>query len=128
MDISIIEFVFYGLIGYSGAVMLIASAFREVPDKKAHSIARVVWLIPSMAAIFVLAGSGVGINFDTPATIITEVYNNTGSLVTNSTSYSTQPNKIILVNPVWILFHSMLGFIMAIYVFTQLMNLFGKKE
>lgn len=117
----------YGLIGYSGVIMLIASAFREVPDKQAHSIARVIWLIPSMAAIMVLAGSGVNINLDSEGETITEIYNGTtGLIMTNTTSYQTLPDQITLVNPMWILFHSMLGLIMAVYIFIQLMTLLGK--
>jgi len=128
MDISIIEFILYGLVGYSGVIFLIHSAFHDNSSTKSHSIARVVWLIPSMAAVFILAGSGVGINLDNPAPIVTEVYNNTGALITNSTTYPTYPTQIVLVNPMWILFHSMLGLILSIYIFTQFINLLGKSD
>lgn len=124
MDISILEYIFYAIIGYSGAVFLISSAFREIPDTKAHSIARVVWLIPSMAALFVLAGSGVDINLNTVTTVNTITDNQTSTVI--FTEDILKEDKIILVNPMWILFHSMLGFIMIIFIFLQFMNVLGK--
>lgn len=125
MDISIVEFLVYGLIGYSGAIMIVMTAFREVPDQKAHSIARVIWLIPAMAAVFVLAGSGVNITLNDST--VSSVITNLNTTDTWSETVSTS-DQITLLNPIWILFHSMLGLIMSIYIFTQLMNLFGKSK
>ena len=98
-DISLIEFAVYGIICYSGVILLISSAFRDTPNTKSQSIVRSVWLIPAIFCAAILSGSGVNINMESQGQIITEVYNGTtGLLMTNTTSYGTIPNQIVLVN------------------------------
>lgn len=126
MDISLIEFIVYGIIGYTGAVLLIISAFRETPDGKTQSIVRAMYLTLSMISIMILAGSGVNITTEIPPITITEVYNGTGSLITNSTSYGIAPSAFVLMNPVWILFHYMLAVVMLVYIILQILILFTK--
>lgn len=125
MDISIIEWIFYGLIGYSGCIMMIAAAFREVPSTKAGSIGRIIWLLPAAAAMAVLAGSGVDINLEIITTVNTITDNQTSTVI--FTEDIIKERKITLQNPMWILFHSMMAFVMIIYIFLQFFDLLGKK-
>lgn len=126
LDISLIEFIVYGLVGYTGAVLLVISAFRETPDGKAQSIVRAMYLTLSMISIMILAGSGVNITTETPPTTIIEIYNGTGDLVTNSTSYGAAPAAFVLLNPIWIIFHYMLAVVMLVYIILQILILFTK--
>lgn len=142
VDISIVEFGVYGFIAYSSLLMLIISTIKEVPSTKSFAIARVVYLVPGMICAAFLAGVGVNIDLETSTnTIMTNqtineftINGTTGDLITNSTtttstnSTSVESNYIILQNPVWALFHYIIFIVLAIYVITQLLNLFTKTD
>lgn len=127
MDISLIEFIVYGLIGYTGAVLLVVSAFRETPTGKTQSIVRAMYLTLSMISVLILAGSGVNITTETPAVVQILEYNVTdGTVIGNTTSTPTAPNTFILLNPVWVTFHYMLAVVMLVYIILQILILFTK--
>lgn len=134
MDISLIEFIVYGLIGYTGVVLLIISAFRETPTGKAQSIVRAMYLTLSMIAIIILAGSGVDIILEDKtitlnATSNYEVLDNTNAIVVlNSTVIQTDTSTSVstLQNPIWILFHFMLAIVMLVYIILQILILLTK--
>ena len=120
-DLSLAEFIVYGLIAYSGVLMLIISIVKEVPNTKILSIARSIYMIPSMVAAGILATSGVNIQVaqvDT-ANLIRSI--NTTQTWTETT---TQINNIVLQNPVWQMFHYLLFIVMLVYVIQQMLILF----
>ena len=130
MDISLIEFIVYGLVGYTGVILLIISAFRETPMGKSQSIVRAIYMVLSITAVFILANSGLNINMESQGETITEVYDGVGALVSNSTSYGNpaNPSQFILMNPIWIPFHLMLGVVMSIYAIMQILILLTKTD
>jgi|APSaa5957512535_1039671.scaffolds.fasta_scaffold42719_3 hypothetical protein len=127
MDISLIEFIVYGLVGYTGVLLLILSAFRETPTSKSQSIVRAMYLVLSIIAVIILAGSGVNVTTENEGSTNTLTYNvTTGSLIGNVTETGTTPSTYILNNPVWIPFHYMLAVVMLVYVLLQILTLFVK--
>ena len=119
MDISLIEFIVYGIIGYTGAVMLVISAFRETPTNKAQSIVRAMYLILSIISIMVLSGSGLEIQTETTSSTITSL--NTTEVWTEVVSHT-----YTLQNPIWITFHYIIAVVMAVYVILQILTLLTK--
>lgn len=127
MDISLIEFIVYGLVGYTGIVLLIMTAFRDTPSTKSQSIVRSIYLSISMIAIMILAGSGLNITTEDAGSTNTLTYNVTdGSLIGNVTTTGTSPEKYVLNNPVWIPFHYMLAVVLLVYIILQILTLFTK--
>lgn len=127
MDISLIEFIVYGLVAYTGVILLIVSAFRETPTSKSQSIVRAMYLSISIIAAILLSGSGVNIEMETPGAVNILEYNVTdGSLIGNKTETGTAPSAFILQNPVWVTFHYMLAVVMLVYVILQILTLFTK--
>ena len=120
-DISLAEFIVYGCIAYSGMLVLIISTIKEVPQTKILTIARSIFMIPSMVASGILASSGINIQVaqvDT-ANLIKSI--NTTQTWTETT---TQINNIVLQNPVWQMFHYLLFIVMLVYVIQQMLILF----
>ncbi len=120
-DISIIEFLVYGIITYSGMIFLISTAFKEVPSTKSGSISRAIFVIPSAITALVLAFSGESIK-------IQSITNTIRDLNTTSVWTEVVETEIILLNDVWVLVHFLIFIVIIIYVFTQLMNLITKAE
>lgn len=124
MEISIIEFLVYAVIGYSPLIVLYVSLVKDVPNTKANTIFRVVLIVPGLIAVGILSGSGLDINLETSTTIsnITTTSNATSEVwtelgnVTKSDSYTLQ-------NPIWILFHSFLFTLYSFYIIIQIMQL-----
>ena len=123
MEISIIEFVTYGLIAYAGMLVLIISVIKEVPTTRSLAIIRAIFLMPSVIASGILASSGVNIDFSSVNTnnLIRSV--NTTQVWTETT---TQTNTVILQNPVWIKFHFMLFIVLIVYIIIQILFIFTK--
>jgi len=119
MDISLIEFIVYGIIAYTGAVLLIVSAFRETPAGKSQSIVRAMYLSLSIIACIILSGSGVEIQTETTNSTLINV-NTTETWTEEVTQTYT------LLNPVWIIFHYMLAVVLLVYVILQILLLFTK--
>jgi hypothetical protein len=118
-DISIIEFIVYGLIGYSSILMLIITTVKEVPTERSGSIVRAVYLIPGIIACLIIAGSG--------DTIVTSDFTNT-IVDLNATTVWTESisSEISLQNPIWVTFHYLLAIVMIVYVILQVLTLFTK--
>ena len=121
-DLSLIEFIVYGFVCYSSMLMLIISIIKnDVPSGNPLSTLRVIFIIPGMFAAAVLSSSGVDITTETVNT------NNIIKDLNNTDTWSettTQLNKFVLVNPVWITFHFLLFIVMFVYVFQQVFTLF----
>lgn len=125
LDISLIEFIVYGLVAYSGAVLLIISSFRETPATKSHSLLRAGFISLSVIACMILSGSGVNINMETTTTDGV-IINLNSTEVTTSTV--TQTSVFTLQNPVWIVFHYLLAVTMVIYILVQVLTLLTLRE
>lgn len=123
MDISLIEFIVYGLVAYTGVILLIISAFREVPSGRSQSIVRAMYLSLSVIACIILSGSGVNIEMETVTTTNTIISLNTTEVFTEDI---TESHLFTLQNPVWVLFHYMLAVVMLVYVILQILMLFTK--
>jgi hypothetical protein len=117
--LSIIEFIVYGLIGYSSMLMLIVQTVKAVPSESSGSIVRSIYLIPGIIACLIIAGSG--------DTIITNEYTNT-IVDLNATTVWTEDieSQVSLSNPIWVTFHYLLAMIMLLYVIIQILTLFLK--
>ena len=131
MDISIIEFIVYGLIAYSSLLMLIISTIKDTPATKSQSLIRSIYMIPGIICAILLAGSGVNIVFEdsvvtTIANSTYEVLDNTNVVtILNSTvneSVSTT-NQIELRNPIWVVLHYMIALIMFAFVITRVLQM-----
>ena len=126
-DISIIEFGVYGFIAYGSFLMLIISTVKEIPDGKSHSLSRVMYLIPGLICALVLSGSGVDIMLGTET--ITEnkveLHPVTGNEVTVANT-STHTEKITLIEPIWILVHTMLFLILMVHVIINILAMLTK--
>ena len=125
MDISIIEFLVYAIIGYSPLIILYVTLVKEAPSTKSGTIQRVIFIVPGLIAVGVLAGSGLNINMEFQDTMTNSTtYNGTnGALITNSTVSTQTTEKFILVNPIWILFHSFLFTLYSFYIILQILQL-----
>ncbi len=126
-DISIIEFGVYGFIAYGSFLMLIISTVKEIPDGKSHSLSRVMYLIPGLICALVLSGSGVDIMLGTET--ITEnkveLHPVTGNEVAVANT-STHTEKITLIEPIWILVHTMLFLILMVHVIINILAMLTK--
>lgn len=121
-DISIIEFGVYGLICYTGIIMLIISAFKETPSTISQSATRSIWLIPSIIAAFMLASAGADI-FLSSETVTQQVLDSNNVIVTLTT---TTDDKITLLQPVWVTLHYLFFIVLLIYVMLNILTLFVK--
>lgn len=120
-DISLAEFIVYGVIAYAGMLVLIISTIKEVPQTKVLSIARSIFMIPSIVASGILASSGVNIQV---ATVDTSNLIKSINTTQTWTETTTQINNIVLQNPVWQMFHYLLFVVMLVYVIQQMLILF----
>jgi len=126
-DISIIEFGVYGFIAYGSFLMLIISTVKEIPDGKSHSLSRVMYLIPGLICALVLSGSGVDIMLGTETTTENQILLHpvTGNEVPVANT-STHTEKITLIEPIWILVHTMLFLILMIHVIINILAMLTK--
>lgn len=126
-EISIIEFLVYALLAYSGILLLIVSAFREESTaSRSKTGVKVIWLIPCIFATILLAGAGQDITFTTVNTVNT-ITNN----VTNTVDFTedvVKTTKIVLVQPVWGMVHILLFFVLLIYVIQQVLIMFTRHD
>ena len=130
MEISLIEWVMYGIIGYSGIIMLIVSVFISTPLTKSQTVTRSLYMLVSVVACFMLANTGINItteNYET--TTSQQYYDNFGSqvILLNGTS-STTSHFTHAIDSQWIAIHSLMGIMMTFYVVTQLFTLLTAKN
>ena len=102
-------------------IVLIASILKETPTRKALVIVRRIYLIPCAIASFILAQTGVNITWVTQTTTNTIKALNTSQVFTET---ATQTNQIVLVSPVWSMFHYLLGMVMIFFVIQEILFLF----
>ena len=128
-ELSIIEFVVYGLICYGSLMMLIISTIKAVPTTKSMAIPRAMYLIPGMVCAFLLAGAGVDIDLNTQTISESkvELHPLTGNEVT-VTNTTTITDKITLQDSIWIPVHYMIFVVLLLYVITQSLMILTKLE
>jgi len=123
-DVSILEFGIYGLICYTGIIMLIISAFKETPSTVSQSAVRCIWLIPSIICAYMLASAGADIYLSSE-TITKEVLNSSDVIVTLT---ETTTDKITLLQPVWVTLHFLFFIVLLLYVMMNILTLFVKRD
>ena len=123
-DVSILEFGVYGLVCYTGIIMLIISAFKETPNTVSQSAVRCIWLIPSIIAAFMLASAGADVYLSSE-TVTKEVLNSSDVIVTLT---ETTTDKITLLQPVWVTLHFLFFIVLLLYVMFNILTLFVKRD
>lgn len=123
-DVSILEFGIYGLICYTGIIMLIISAFKETPNTVSQSAVRCIWLIPSIICAYMLASAGADIYLSSE-TITREVLNSSDVIVSLT---ETTVDKITLLQPVWVTLHFLFFIVLLLYVMMNILTLFVKRD
>ena len=124
-ELSIIEFVVYGLIGYFGIIILMISILLNPPTSISLAGVRSIWLMPSVLSIAMLMFlSGIVVGEDQTTESIT--YNSTGTQIENTVI--TQSSSFQLVNPVWASFHLGLFLILIVYILVQVVNILRAKD
>uniref|UniRef100_A0AAT9J7D1 ORF40 n=1 Tax=Nitrosopumilaceae spindle-shaped virus TaxID=3065433 RepID=A0AAT9J7D1_9VIRU len=124
-DISLLEFIVYGLVCYTGIIMLIISAFRESPSTVSQSMVRVIWLIPSIICAFLLASAGQTI---TLYDIVIETDDGTAGSHAGLTVTGHEHHSITLLAPVWVTLHFLFFIVMLLYVIINVLMLFIKRD
>lgn len=137
-DFSIIEFSVYGLIGYSGLILLLISTLLNPPTNRSLAGARIVFMSMSVVCLLVLsyASGNITTSYSDSTVIIntqSQVLNatNNGTLVTvwhNTTQTDQTTDKYILENPIWITLHFGFAAMLIMYILIQILNIFTKPE
>ena len=130
MEISLIEWAMYGIIGYSGIVLLLISAFINPPMTRSQTLTRSLYLMLSIIACFMLANTNINVtteNYET--TTSQQYYDSSGSqiILLNGTSHTTS-QYTHAIDSQWIAIHSLMGIMMTFYVVTQLFTLLTSKN
>ena len=120
-DIGILEWVVYGLIGYTGVLMLIISTIKEVPTNRNLAGLRAIFLVPSVICNGILASSAVNIVLQTTNTI-------TRDLNSTNTWSEAQTISFPIVDPIWQTVHYMFMIVLVVYILVQIFNAIGKTE
>jgi hypothetical protein len=127
-EVSIIELIVYGLIGYPAIIFLIASSFKESSGTAKISVVKAVWIIVPIVAMYMLSSAGALISMSDEIAITTVSYNVTdNSIMTNSTE-TTPARQISLVNPVWVTLHWMMFMVLVLYFMWNMLRLFTQRE
>lgn len=136
-ELSILEFVVYAVIGYAPMGFLMAYILVDKPAKSSDSIMRIVYVMPGMVGVLMLASVG-GFSVITNSDYITsetisdyEVLNTLDGVVTlNSTTTETKATSsyFTLQNPMWVMFNGMLFILYVLYVIINVVQLIGVKE
>ena len=125
VDISIIELCIYGFLEIFSLSMLIISTIKEIPNTKASSIIRSIYLIPGMIAAAWLARTGENVTFNTILTNSTTTVSNSTTVWTEITN---QSNFIVLQSEVWGYFHLMIMLVLFAFIINQIVNFMTKPE
>ena len=126
-EISIIEFIVYGLVGYSGIVLLIASAFKELPATKNLAVIRSIWIMPCIFMMYVLASAGAPIMLqDESITTATLINTNTTEVWTETVT--KEATQISIANPVWVTVHLLFFIMLVIYFIWNMIQLLVKRD
>jgi hypothetical protein len=127
-EISIIEFIVYGLVGYSGIVLLIASAFKELPATKNLAVIRSIWIMPCIFMMYVLASAGAPIILQDEVIVTTLNYNETSNALVSNSTETTQAKQVSIVNPVWVTVHLLFFIMLVIYFIWNMLQLLVKRD
>lgn len=131
-DVSIIEFIVYGLVGYTGIILLIASSFKELPATKTQSAVRSIWILAPIFCMYMLASAGANIILDSTvetATADYETLNSADVVVTlNSTTTTSTTNQITLLQPVWVTLHILFFIMLILYFIWNMLQLLVKRD
>ena len=114
VDISIIEFAVYALIGYSGVIMLVVTGFMKQEDTSKGRAYKVIYIIPSMFCVLLLGFLG-GSAVNMPTNTIVDL---------NSTTVWTEEYQFQIVNTAWPMVHMMLFMVMLVYVLFNVIRIF----
>ncbi len=127
-EISIIEFIVYGLVGYSGIVLLVASAFKELPATKNLAVIRSIWIMPCIFMMYVLASAGAPIILQDEVIVTTLNYNETSNILVSNSTETTQAKQVSIVNPVWVTVHLLFFIMLVIYFIWNMLQLLVKRD
>ena len=127
-EISIIEFIVYGLVGYSGIVLLIASAFKELPATKNLAVIRSIWIMPCIFMMYVLASAGAPIILQDEVIVTTLNYNETSNILVSNSTETTPAKQVSIVNPVWVTVHLLFFIMLVIYFIWNMLQLLVKRD
>lgn len=127
-EVSIIELIVYGIVGYTGIVLLIASAFKELPATKSQSAVRSIWLLAPIFCMYMLASAGGTIWLDDGHTETVLNYNVTSNTLVSNSTTTLLPNSITLVQPVWITLHILFFIMLLFYFIWNMLQLLVKRE
>ena len=127
-EISIIEFIVYGLVGYSGIVLLVASAFKELPATKNLAVIRSIWIMPCIFMMYVLASAGAPIILQDEVIVTTLNYNETSNALVSNSTETTQAKQVSIVNPVWVTVHLLFFIMLVIYFIWNMLQLLVKRD
>jgi hypothetical protein len=117
-DISIIEWIVYGIMCYGTMVMTLVTLVKEIPQTRDLALSRVFFTLPGMICAGVLAMSGI--NIVMPTTTLTNITKDLNSSTVWSQT-TTQASFIVLQNPVWIMIHVMFFMVLFWFIVTQVM-------
>ncbi len=128
-EVSIIELIVYGLIGYPAIIFLIASSFKESTGTASKvSVVKAIWIIVPIIAMYMLASAGALIHLQDESSVTTIGYNVTnGDILTNSTE-TTPAKQISLVQPVWVTLHWMMFMVLILYFMWNMLRLFTQRD
>ena len=122
-DYNIIEFIVYGLIGYSGLAMMIFGSLTNPPTEKSLAAIRAVSLIPSVFCIALLMFAGGFITLDTTTETVTMFdVNNTKT----GEETHVKDSEYQLINPIWGVMHFVFFILLIIYIITQFFMILTK--
>ena len=121
-EVSIIELIVYGLIGYPAIIFLIGSSFQESSGTAGKiSVVKAIWIIVPIIAMYMLASAGALISFETTTSTLT-------NLNTTETWSETVETNITLVNPVWVTLHWMMFMVLILYFMWNMLRLFTQRD
>lgn len=106
-------------------MLIISVVKKDVPSDNPLSIIRVIFLIPGIVCAGVLSSTGVNITTEQVNT------SNTIKDLNNTDTWSettSQTNKFVLINQVWILVHFLIFIVMCVYVIQQILIMLTKHQ
>lgn len=135
-ELSLIEFIVFGLVGYLGFIFVLTVLFKNLPNQRDFSAFRVVILVPSIFCILILMNvTAIVIEQETTETMVfPEIVGNdtTGNFITE---VRTIPAVVIdfetdsegnNTQPVWPSVHFVMFLIMLVFIGLQMIFLFTR--
>ena len=123
MLLSLLEFLVYALITYTGVLALIISAFRTGGLSSDGNSLRIIWLIPCLFTAYILAGAEETITLDSGSTTSININLNTTEAWQETITHSGQ---YTLLNDVWSAVHFLFFIIILLYILLNVIILLTK--